>query len=202
MNNIVISYVKLIYCYAECLALHGKDAGGHSVAPAVSLLKKLMFSNEAVQTSSRLLQVPFPKQTMLGTDDMVENVAPIPVPGNVTTSATGNTQIMVEEDSITSLVQYCCDGCSTVPILRQRWHCTVCPDFDLCEACYEVLDADRLPPPQFRDHPASAIPIEVETLGGKGNEIHFSTDDLCDSSLLPGIYCTNNGINTGGREMN
>ncbi|GMP68782.1 hypothetical protein CsSME_00028279 [Camellia sinensis var. sinensis] len=162
-----------------------KDAGGHSVAPAVSLLKKLMFSNEAVQTSSRLLQVPFPKQTMLGTDDMVENVAPIPVPGNVTTSATGNTQIMVEEDSITSLVQYCCDGCSTVPILRQRWHCTVCPDFDLCEACYEVLDADRLPPPQFRDHPASAIPIEVETLGGKGNEIHFSTDDLCDSSLLP-----------------
>ncbi|GMP68784.1 hypothetical protein CsSME_00028279 [Camellia sinensis var. sinensis] len=57
MNNIVISYVKLIYCYAECLALHGKDAGGHSVAPAVSLLKKLMFSNEAVQTSSRYMYV-------------------------------------------------------------------------------------------------------------------------------------------------
>ncbi|KAI8020121.1 Auxin transport protein BIG [Camellia lanceoleosa] len=191
MNNIVISSVELIYCYAECLALHGKDAGGHSVAPAVSLFKKLMFSNEAVQTSSslaissRLLQVPFPKQTMLGTDDMVENAAPIPVPANVTTSAAGNNQIMVEEDSITSSVQYCCDGCSTVPILRRRWHCTVCPDFDLCEACYEVLDADRLPPPHFRDHPMSAIPIEVETLGGEGNEIHFSTDDLSDSNLLP-----------------
>ncbi|GMP74188.1 hypothetical protein CsSME_00031672 [Camellia sinensis var. sinensis] len=109
MNNIIISSVELIYCYAECLALHGKDAGGHFVAPAVSLFKKLMFSNEAVQTSSslaissRLLQVPFPKQTMLGTNDMAENVAPIPMPANKT---------------LTSSVQYCCDGCSTVPIRR------------------------------------------------------------------------------------
>lgn len=54
MNNIVVSSVELIYCYAECLALHGKDAGVHSVAPAVALYKKLLFStNEAVQTSSR-----------------------------------------------------------------------------------------------------------------------------------------------------
>ncbi|KAL7212753.1 hypothetical protein ACSBR2_015436 [Camellia fascicularis] len=104
MNNIVISSMELTYCYAECLALHGKDVGGHFVPPAISLFKKLMFSNEAVQTSSslaissRLLQVPFPKQTMLGTNDMVENAAPIPVPANVTTSATGNTHIIVEED--------------------------------------------------------------------------------------------------------
>lgn len=56
MNNIVVSSVELIYCYAECLALHGKDGGRSSVAPAVSLFKKLLFStNEAVQTSSRLL---------------------------------------------------------------------------------------------------------------------------------------------------
>ena len=43
MNNIVMSAVELIYCYAECLALHGKDSGVHSVAPAVELLKKLLF---------------------------------------------------------------------------------------------------------------------------------------------------------------
>lgn len=56
MNNIVMSAVELIYCYAECLALHGKDAGVHSVAPSVVLLKKLLFStNEAVQTASRYL---------------------------------------------------------------------------------------------------------------------------------------------------
>jgi E3 ubiquitin-protein ligase UBR4 len=192
MNNIVISSVELIYCYAECLALHAKDGGSESVAPAVSLLKKLLFSsNEAVQTSSslaissRLLQVPFPKQTMLGADEVAENVAISSSRADAVSSAGGNAQIMVEEDSITSSVQYCCDGCSTVPILRRRWHCSVCPDFDLCEACYEVLDADRLPPPHSRDHPMSAISIEVEAFGSEGNEIHFSTDELSDSHSLP-----------------
>ncbi|KAK7295546.1 hypothetical protein RJT34_18456 [Clitoria ternatea] len=187
MNNIVMSAVELIYCYAECLALHGKDAGVHSVAPAVVLLKKLLFSsNEAVQTasslaiSSRLLQVPFPKQTMLATDDAVESG--VSVPGSADPS-TGNNQIMIEEDTITSSVQYCCDGCSTVPILRRRWHCTICPDFDLCEACYEVLDADRLPPPHSRDHPMTAIPIEVDSVGD-GNEFHFTPDDVSDPNLL------------------
>jgi hypothetical protein len=59
MNNIVISSVELIYCYAECLALHGKDTGC-SVAPAVVLLKQLLFSpNDAVQTSSRYLNLFF-----------------------------------------------------------------------------------------------------------------------------------------------
>ncbi|XWS47517.1 hypothetical protein CRYUN_Cryun14cG0159200 [Craigia yunnanensis] len=188
MNNIVISAVELIYSYAECLALHGKETGGRFVAPAVVLFKKLLFfPNEAVQTSSslaissRLLQVPFPKQTMLGTDDVVERAVTASVPAD---TSGGNTQVMIEEDFITSSVQYCCDGCSTVPILRQRWHCTVCPDFDLCEACYEVLDADRLPPPHSRDHPMTAIPIEVESLGGDGSEIRFSTDDLSDSNLV------------------
>ncbi|KAM6549341.1 hypothetical protein CsatB_021017 [Cannabis sativa] len=189
MNNIVVSSVELIYCYAECLALHGKDPGAHTVAPAVVLFKKLLFSpNEAVQTSSslaissRLLQVPFPKQTMLATDDAMENA----VSSSMSVDATpGNPQVMNEEDSINSSVQYCCDGCSTVPILRRRWHCTICPDFDLCEACYEVLGADRLPPPHSRDHPMTAIPIEVESLGADGNEFHFTPDDTSDQSMLP-----------------
>nr|AGH32778.1 auxin transport protein BIG [Krascheninnikovia arborescens] len=192
MNNIVISSVELIYCYAECLALHGKEAGRRSVYAAVVLLKKLLFSpNEAVQTasslaiSSRLLQVPFPKQTMLATDDAADNAASAPAHPDAVTASAGNAQVMMEEDSITSSVQYCCDGCSTVPILRRRWHCTICPDFDLCEACYEVLDSDRLPPPHSRDHPMTAIPIEVENLGGEGNEMHFPADELSDSSTLP-----------------
>ncbi|KAI3784947.1 hypothetical protein L1987_44055 [Smallanthus sonchifolius] len=192
MNNIVIASVDLIYSYAECLVSHENDARADTVAPAVSLFKKLLFSqNEAVQTSSslaissRLLQVPFPKQTMLGTDDSMDSSTSAPARADVSSSTGGNARIMVEEDSITSSVQYCCDGCSTVPILRRRWHCTVCPDFDLCEACYEMLDADRLPLPHSRDHPMSAIPIEVETYGGEGNETQFSTDDLTDPMLLP-----------------
>ncbi|KAK2663188.1 hypothetical protein Ddye_001762 [Dipteronia dyeriana] len=191
MNNIVISSVELIYSYAECLSLHGKDTAGHSVAPAVELLKKLIFfPNEAVQASSslaissRLLQVPFPKQTMLGVDEVVDNAVSTSMPAE---TSSGNTQVVIEEDSITSSVQYCCDGCTTVPILRRRWHCTICPDFDLCEACYEVLDADRLPPPHSRDHPMTAISIEVESLGNDGNEIHFSSDIVSDSNLIPAV---------------
>ncbi|KAF6169153.1 hypothetical protein GIB67_038650 [Kingdonia uniflora] len=222
MNKIVVPSVELIYSYAECLVLHQNNTGSrHSVAPAVALLKKLLFAPyEAVQTStrsifavlclssfyflsflvltyllfslaisSRLLQVPYPQQTMLGTDDAVENIASttLPAASSDIASATGGiTQVLIEEDSATSSVQYCCDGCSTVPILRHRWHCTVCPDFDLCEACYQVLDADRLPQPHSREHPMSAIPIEVESIGGDGNEIHFSMDELSvGSSLLP-----------------
>ncbi|PKU69107.1 auxin transport protein BIG [Dendrobium catenatum] len=190
INHIVIPAVELLYSYAECLALHGIEASEHSVAPAVSLLKKLLFSPyEEVQTScslamsSRLLQVPFPKQTMLATDDTTENSA-AQVPSSGVANG-GNAQIMIEEDSTTSSVQYCCDGCSTVPILRRRWHCNVCPDFDLCEACYEVLDADRLPPPHSRDHPMSAIPIEIESVGVDGNDIHFSMDELNDVGIMP-----------------
>ncbi|KAK9116429.1 hypothetical protein Sjap_015376 [Stephania japonica] len=192
INNIVIPSVEVIYSYAECLSLHGNDSGMHSVAPAVTLLKKLLFAPyESVQTSSslalssRLLQVPFPKQTMLAADDVVENAPCVPAASDIHGTTGGMTQVMIEEDSATSSVQYCCDGCSTVPILRRRWHCTVCPDFDLCEACYELLDTERLPPPHSRDHPMSAIPIELESLGGDGNDIHFSMDDLSDASLLP-----------------
>ncbi|GAB2300127.1 hypothetical protein Dimus_038603 [Dionaea muscipula] len=187
MNNIVITSVDLIYSYAECLALHGKH-GGESVSAAVDLFHKLLlFPSEAVQTasslaiSSRLLQVPFPKQTMLTTDDAVDNAVSAG-PGDA--SVRESSQVLIEEDSGTSSVQYSCDGCSTVPIQRRRWHCTICPDFDLCEACYEVLGADRLPPPHSRDHPMTAIPIEIETLVGEGNEIHFSADDFSDAGIL------------------
>ncbi|GAB2232789.1 hypothetical protein Drorol1_Dr00011846 [Drosera rotundifolia] len=187
MNNIIITSVELIYSYAECLALCEKDAGD-SVSAAAVLFKKLLFYPiEAVQTasslaiSSRLLQVPFPKQTMLAADDAIDNAAS--AGGSANTSVRGSSQVLIEEDSVTSSVQYCCDGCSTVPILQRRWHCTICPDFDLCEACYEVLDFERLPPPHSRDHPMTAIPIEIEALG-EGSEVQFSSDDLTDGSIM------------------
>ncbi|CAN6479149.1 unnamed protein product [Victoria cruziana] len=189
INNIVIPSVELIYGYAECLALHGNSVCGQSVAPAVGMLKKLLFSPyEAVRTysslaiSSKLLQVPFPKQTMLATDDVGEHSTSTSMPSEITVAG-GNNQVMIEEDSTASSVQYCCDGCSTVPILRRRWHCNVCPDFDLCEACYEVMDADRLPHPHTRDHPMSAISIEIDSVAVDGNEIHFPVDELNDASL-------------------
>ncbi|KAF6151498.1 hypothetical protein GIB67_016310 [Kingdonia uniflora] len=136
INKIVVPSVELIYSYAECLVLHQNSTGSrHSVAPATVLLKKLLFSlYEVVQTStslvisSRLLQVPYPQQTMLGTDDAVENIAltrPPTVSSDIA-STTGRTQVLIEDDFATSSVEYYCDGRSTVPILRYRWHCTVC----------------------------------------------------------------------------
>lgn len=142
-----------------------------------------LFCIFSLAISSRLLQVPFPKQTMLSSDDVVENTIPVPATSEITGMSGGNNQVMIEEDSTTSSVQYCCDGCSTVPILRRRWHCNVCPDFDLCEACYESMNADRLPP-HSRDHPMSAIPIEVDLIGGDGNDMHFSMNELDESNVL------------------
>ncbi|CAM8973962.1 unnamed protein product [Rhodiola kirilowii] len=80
MNSIVITSVELIYCYAECLAMHERGVRARLLLLQFQCLKKLLLSsNEAIQTSislamsSRLLQVPFPKQTLLTADD-VENI--------------------------------------------------------------------------------------------------------------------------------
>ncbi|CAM8971414.1 unnamed protein product [Rhodiola kirilowii] len=187
MNSIVITSVELIYCYAECLAMHGKEGESPSVAPAVSMLKKLLLSsNEAIQTSislamsSRLLQVPFPKQTLLTADD-VENITSTLLPVN-TPEATS--QMLIEDDGTPS-VQYSCDGCNTVPIPRQRWHCNVCPDFDLCDACYELFGAGTLTSQQHpRDHPMTVIPVEAEIMGGDQSGVNLTTVDITDSSLM------------------
>lgn len=122
---------------------------------------------------------------MLAMDDVVESQRTPSLPQEGGNGNSGAGQVMMDEDPSTASVQYCCDGCSTVPILRRRWHCNVCPDFDLCESCYEVMEADQLPPPHNRDHSMSAIPIEMDLAGGEGNEMHFSSiDEMSDESLL------------------
>ncbi|XP_024544363.1 auxin transport protein BIG [Selaginella moellendorffii] len=188
INDLVVLIVDLIYGYAECLSAHLSVS---SVSPAVNLLEKLLFapqdavrSSSSLAVSSRLLQVPLPKQTMLLMDDGAENSRAGSLHSDSGTSTVASGQVMLEEDPGTASVQYCCDGCSTVPIQRRRWHCTVCPDFDLCEACFEVMDGDQLPPPHTRDHPMTAIAIEADTTGNS-HEIPFnSIDDLSEESLL------------------
>eukprot|EP00045_Choanoeca_perplexa_P010099 m.100980 g.100980 ORF g.100980 m.100980 type:complete len:180 (-) comp15151_c0_seq2:1187-1726(-) len=38
--------------------------------------------------------------------------------------------------SLISADSYACDGCSYY-ITGDRWHCTMCDNYDLCEACYQ-----------------------------------------------------------------
>ncbi|KAF6152861.1 hypothetical protein GIB67_025879 [Kingdonia uniflora] len=128
IKKIVVPSMELIYSYEKCFVLHQNNTGSrHSVVPVVALLKKLLLAPyEAVQTStslvisSRLLQVPYQQQTMLGIDDAVENIAlttPLAASSDIASATGGITQVLIEEDSATSSEQYCCDGCSTVPIL-------------------------------------------------------------------------------------
>eukprot|EP00966_Prymnesium_polylepis_P330280 7385941-Prymnesium_polylepis.1 len=46
------------------------------------------------------------------------------------------------------------------PILSYRWHCSICRDFDLCEACYDAGE-DALVPPHAADHPLQRLAIPV-----------------------------------------
>ena len=44
----------------------------------------------------------------------------------------------LEKDGQASVV-YCCDRCGQQPVVGVRWHCRVCKDFDLCDACYHSI---------------------------------------------------------------
>ena len=58
-------------------------------------------------------------------------------------------------------VQFCCDLCGMCPIVGGRWHCSICRDFDLCDACYEAGE-DALVPPHTADHPLTRVDAPPE----------------------------------------
>ena len=35
-------------------------------------------------------------------------------------------------------LQYSCDICGEIPILRKRWCCDVCEDYDICDNCHQT----------------------------------------------------------------
>jgi hypothetical protein len=48
-----------------------------------------------------------------------------------------NPSPIVEEPKSRAHLGITCDGCQTTPIVGNRFKCSVCPDFDLCESCEE-----------------------------------------------------------------
>jgi hypothetical protein len=83
----------------------------------------------------------------------------------------------LEKDGQASVV-YCCDRCGQQPVVGVRWHCRVCKDFDLCDACYHSIqestphraglgDARALSLEARRDdwlYPPNVDPSDEETL--------------------------------------
>jgi len=43
---------------------------------------------------------------------------------------------MYEPSVLKKSLQYSCDACGDLPILRRRWVCERCEDFDLCDVCH------------------------------------------------------------------
>jgi hypothetical protein len=63
----------------------------------------------------------------------------------------------LERDGPASVV-YCCDRCGKQPVVGRRWHCRVCKDFDLCDACappqpHRIPPTVQTNPPTVRTHP-------------------------------------------------
>ncbi|KAF6148083.1 hypothetical protein GIB67_024258 [Kingdonia uniflora] len=115
--------VALWSMISESFSMTGRQV----VSTRVSLSKGVKYENHQVGSqavklslaiSSRLLQVPYPQQTMLGTDDAMENIASTTPPAassDIASATDGITQVLIKEEPATSSVQSYCDGCSTVP---------------------------------------------------------------------------------------
>ncbi|KAG0586497.1 hypothetical protein KC19_2G095500 [Ceratodon purpureus] len=55
-----------------------------------------------------------------------------------------------------------CDACGLTAISTKWWHCDTCPEFDLCESCYErrhELDQLRRQSEHVEDHPMTTITV-------------------------------------------
>lgn len=69
-----------------------------------------------------------------------------------------------------------CDGCGAKPIVGTRWRCSICPNFDLCDACEQ---ADKHP----RDHPLLKFAVDES----QREAVHYGVQcDQCGVSPIRG----------------
>ena len=84
------------------------------------------------------------------------------------------------QDTIST--RFSCDACGASPILRRRWHCALCADYDECDACQARARGESLGaavPPETRFHPTHdathpMIPFECVTDGREREGIHVA----------------------------
>jgi hypothetical protein len=51
-----------------------------------------------------------------------------------------------------------CDGCEANPVVGFRYHCTKCPDHDLCENCYTIFQNSKTLPHTNKLNPITKDP--------------------------------------------
>lgn len=98
-----------------------------------------------------------------------------------------------------------CDGCNSKPIIGNRYKCSVCPDYDLCEKCEETTTHEHTflkikKPVKLVSVPKVEAPkVEVPKYGYQFiADLKTIPDKLCDKDLV--VYKTIVLKNTGSIE--
>ena len=83
-------------------------------------------------------------------------IPPTPPPTRLTESPHHSTAHTPEQSAREDLVHRgkFCDSCNREHFPGTRYHCTVCPDYDLCQWC---MDASQTTPPHSQSHNMDAI---------------------------------------------
>ena len=70
-------------------------------------------------------------------------------------------------------LQYSCDICGEIPILRKRWCCDVCEDYDICDNCHQT-QKERLLKKTNRKNKNSS---NNDNNNGRGGDAAMMSDD-------------------------
>ncbi|MCO5557661.1 hypothetical protein L7F22_011229 [Adiantum nelumboides] len=92
-----------------------------------------------------------------------------------------------------------CDSCLTTPIIGSRFHCTQCPDYDLCSVCYKTKSHEHAmqeitgcsSSPMSIDEPA----LPMESMQGKLEDLTIDISVHMPSRILT-MQCTSHPQDT------
>jgi len=83
-----------------------------------------------------------------------------------------------------------CDGCSTYPIVGNRYKCSVCPDYDLCESCHSQEKHKEHTLNKVESTPVMKCPWARGQHGGQA--VHRAICDNCSQRIVGNRYKCNN----------
>ena len=94
----------------------------------------------------------------------------------------------------TELTQFSCDRCDKSPVLGVRWHCTRCPDFDLCDDCHRESRSGGgssgalYPSLHSASHPMICYRVGPRRVPGSGSAVAGSGADEAELAAASGGF--------------